>query len=99
MRRPRPPATLDDLRAHLDDAAVRRVLIPHDAPAHAPEERALILKAPLTAVCQVLIAEADGDTLAAIIPGGGRLDLVLLAGAVGARRATLMGVEMQRKRF
>jgi Cys-tRNA(Pro)/Cys-tRNA(Cys) deacylase len=95
----KPPASLDRLRALLDAAAVRRVLLPHDSAVVTPEERAAALSLPTAAVAHAQIAEADGDLLAAIIPGDRRLDLAGLAAAVGARRARPAGAEDVRRRF
>lgn len=95
----KPPPSLDRLRELLDAAAVRRALLPHAAPAGTPEERARALSLPAAGVVQAQIADADGDVLVAITPGSHRLDLTLLAAAVGARRARTIGPEEVRRRF
>lgn len=92
MKRARLPETLGPVRALLDTAAVHRIFIPLDEPARRPDELAAALAVPVGSVAVTHFAEADGDRLAAIVPGDARLDLGKLAIAVGApQRARLLG--------
>lgn len=98
MPRAQPPATLDALRAQLDAAAVRRVLLPLAQPVHQPEDLAAALHVPLRSVAAPVLVEADGDRLTAIVPGDRRLDLYKVAAAVGARQIRLYGAGRSRRR-
>lgn len=91
MARGRLPATLDRMRALLDAAAVARVFLPLEAPAYTPTAIAAALHLPLESIAVAVPAEADGDRLLAIVPGGARVDLSRLAELLGARRARLRG--------
>ena len=95
--RPKPPPTLDSLRAQLDQAAVSRVLLPLDQPVHRPEDLAATLHMSVTLIAVPILVDADGDRLTAIIPGGSRLDLYKLAAAVGARQVRLHGTGKSRR--
>lgn len=96
--RPRPPESLDPLRAILDEAAVKRVLIPLESPVSSAAELAVALAVPLANVADALLAEADGDKLMILITGGTRVDLPKVAALLGARRVRLAGAVPTRSR-
>lgn len=95
-RRPKPPESLDRLRALLDEAAVHRVLIPLGVRAGSPENVATILGIPLSRVVISLLADVEGDRVVALVPADQRLDLGRLAAGLGAKGARLVGAEPRR---
>ncbi|HVA90085.1 MAG TPA: YbaK/EbsC family protein [Chloroflexota bacterium] len=94
MARPRPPATLEALRALLDRASARRSFITGsvgplpDGGAGRP--------VPQGTRCRAVIVEVDRDYLAAIIADGDRLDTGAVAAHLGATRARVTGPRLVR---
>jgi len=91
------PESLTKLRALLDEAAVKRTLIPLPEPAEQPEQMAVALALPLRVVARSVLARADGDLLVLIAPGDRKIDLRRVAPLVGAQRVTLVGAERGRQ--
>src|SRR5512146_25247 len=86
MARLQPPISLEALRALLDRASVRRSFLT-DIKRTSGEGEGPV---PYGTRCRVVIAEVDGDFMAAIITEGDRLDADALATAGGGRRAQLV---------
>src|SRR5260370_17096365 len=65
---------------------------PHD-PRHESygREASEALGVPAERVFKTLIAEVDGNLAAAVVPGGGQLDLKALAAAAGGKKPVMAG--------
>lgn len=87
MARSGPPASVEQLRALLDRAAIRRSFITGNLESSGTGRRPL----PQGTRVRAVIAEVDHDYMAAIIAEGDRLDSAALASALGARRARVVG--------
>ncbi len=94
MARPRPPASLEDLRALLDRASARRSFITGDR--EPSGENGGGRTASQGTRCRTVIAEADHDFVAVVIADGDRLDTGALATTLGARRVHIVGPQTVR---
>ena len=93
MARPRPPATLEALRALLDRASARRSFIT-GAVGALPEGGGRPV--PTGTRCRSVLVAVDRDYLAAIIADGDRLDTGAVAAHLGAARAQVIGPRLVR---
>lgn len=91
MPKRKPPESLNDLRALLDQAAVARTLLPLSVPAYQPQQLAEALHVSIASIAILLLVDVARDRVAAIVPADARVDLVKLASALGARSARLFG--------
>jgi prolyl-tRNA editing enzyme YbaK/EbsC (Cys-tRNA(Pro) deacylase) len=86
MARLQPPVSLEALRALLDRASARRSFLSEGKSTSGAERR----PAHAGTRCRVVIADVDGDYVAAIIADGDRLDTGALAAVLGGKRAQLV---------
>ncbi|MGH2346215.1 MAG: aminoacyl-tRNA deacylase [Chloroflexota bacterium] len=86
MARLQPPVSLEALRALLDRASARRSFLTDRHSSSAEGGRSV----PYGTRCRVVVADVDGDYVAAIIGEGARLDTGALAEALGGKRAQLV---------
>jgi len=93
MARPRPPATLEALRALLDRASARRSFIT-GAVGALPEGGGRPV--PSGTRCRTILVAVDRDYLATIIADGDRLDTRAVAAHLRAARAQVLGPRMVR---